>query len=143
MLSKEDLIESAFGIPYEEMQGVYNSEYFVFVSVMKQKFPNYDISKEKNDFIDDGTRFRPKKLRGISNNNKWKCSLYHQQEKHQKCPFVNGRYYHIGFMNYDGSFGYQGIRQFNDGFKDDNGYWLKPFPTHFIEIEKPLDAVFH
>ena len=84
MLSKEKLIEKAFGIPYEEIQGVYNSEYFVFVSVMKQKFPNYEISKEKNDFIDDGTRFRPKKLRGINNNNKWKCSLYHQQEKPQK-----------------------------------------------------------
>ncbi len=143
MLSKKDLIEKAFGIPYEEIKGVYNMEYYIFTSVMKQKFPDYKISKETNDFIDDGTRFRPKILRGIQDNNKWKNTLYHQQEKPQKCPFEDGRYYHIGFMDYNGSFYYQGIREFNEGFKDDNGYWLKPFPSHYIEIEKPLDAIFN
>lgn len=142
MISKEELIEKAFGIPYEEIKGVYNSEYFTFVSVMKQKFPNYEIRKEDNYFSDNGMRFKPIMLDGIEDNNKWKNSLYHKQDKSQKCPFIDGEYYHIGFLNFDGSFYYQGVKQFNNGFKDDDGYWLKPFPTHFIKIEKPKDAVY-
>ena len=51
------------------------------------------------------------------------------------CPFENGEYYEIGFLNADDTFVHQGIRQYHDGFLDDDiSYWLKPFPTHYKKI---------
>ncbi len=66
----------------------------------------------------------------------WKSSGYHEKETDNKCPFENESYYHIGFLNYDNSFLYQGIHKYNDGFIEDT-YHIRPFPTHYITIKSP------
>lgn len=51
--------------------------------------------------------------------------------------FVNGEYYHLGYINAFGDkFYYRGIFEYLNGFRD-NGY---PFAcTHYIHIPKPQD----
>lgn len=68
--------------------------------------------------------------------NKWKSTNVGLNPP-VNCPLENGKWYEIGSLSQFGNgFYHQGIRIFNDdGFMDDNGYWLKPFPTHFKEIE--------
>ena len=142
MLTLKKLIEKAYGIPYEEIREILNSEYYVFFSVMRDRFPDFEIDRNNIDISRDGTAFSPKLLRCVYDNRGWKNTKYHMQETPQRCPLIDGCYYHIGFLNHDGSFTYQGIRIFNNGFLDDAGYHLKPFPTHYIKIEKPGDAVY-
>ena len=51
------------------------------------------------------------------------------------CPLINNNFYEIGY--YDSlskSFHHQGVRKFFDGFKDDDNYYLKPFPSHYKEV---------
>lgn len=79
---------------------------------------------------------RPIILRGIENNNGWKSSGYHAGQEDRKNPFENGKQYRIGFLNFDGSFTDQGIKTYKDGFNGNDGYPIKPFPTHYIEIEE-------
>lgn len=142
MLDRKQLIEKAYDLPYEEIKDYLNFEGWCFVSSIVRDFPDYEISKEDNDFMySNGNRFRPKMMRGIENNNNWSMTGYHDPNV-KNCPLKDGEYYHIGFLNYNGTFSYQGIRQFNEGFMDDDGYYLKPFPTHYMHIEKPEGAVY-
>jgi hypothetical protein len=137
MITKKQLIEKAYKMPYEQIEKYLNSEYWVFIPSIRDNFPDYEISKEDNHF--DGIRFRPAMLYGINDNNGWSPTGYHDGSV-KKCPLINGEFYHIGFLNLSGSFSYQGIKEFNDGFFED-GYHLKPFPTHYIKIEKPRGAL--
>lgn len=138
MLTKKRLIEKAYKMPYEQIEKYLNSEYWVFVPSIRDNFPDYEISKEDNYF--DGIRFRPKMLSGIEKNGGWSPTGYHDGSV-KDFPFINEEYYHIGFLNLSGEFHYQGIKEYKDGFFDDGGYFLRPFPTHFIKIEKPRDAL--
>jgi len=142
-MTREKIIEKAYKMPYEDIAPYLNSEYWVFVVSIRKDFPDYEISKEDNEFDNSsGYRFRPHMLRGIESNNSWELTGYHDQNV-RKCPMRDGEYYHIGFLNqFDGGFVYQGIKKFDEGFMDDNGYHLKPFPTHYIKVDKPLDAVY-
>ena len=65
----------------------------------------------------------------------WKSTNYHGHVQEESwIKLENGKWYEIGFKNlFKGNFVHQGIKQFNDGFFDD-GYFLKPFPTHAKEI---------
>lgn len=82
----------------------------------------------------NGKKTKIKNMSELEKCNEWQKTNYGLNPP-VKCPLENGRWYEIGYMNqFGGGFGHQGIRQFNDGFMDDNGYYLKPFPTHFKEI---------
>lgn len=69
--------------------------------------------------------------------NSWKSTGYHDNSTKKKSPFVTGTYYHIGYLNSDNSFHYQGVHLYNKGFSEDN-YPLKPFPSHYVKITTPL-----
>jgi hypothetical protein len=71
--------------------------------------------------------------------NNWQSSNYGQNPP-VKCPFDNYCWYEIGFLNhYSNIFIHQGIRQYINGFQGENGYNLKPFPTHFKKINLSTD----
>lgn len=141
MQSRKTLIERAYKMPYKDIEPYLNFECWVFVSSIQKAFPDYEISKEDNEFNNThGYRFRPLMLRGIEKNGGWGLTGYHDGSV-KSCPLRNGEYYHIGFLDFSGSFIYQGIKEFNDGFFED-GYHLKPFPTHYIKIDKPADALY-
>lgn len=56
-------------------------------------------------------------------------------------PFTDGSDYHLGNLNdFNKDFVYRGIFKFENGFFD-NGYFLKPFPTHYIYITKPFTGI--
>jgi len=76
----------------------------------------------------------------LDKEDKWLPTGYHEKLV-KNCPLEDGEYYHIGFLCNDGRFVNQGIKQFNEGFMDDNNYHLKPFPTHYIKIEKPSEEL--
>jgi len=141
MQSRETLIERAYKMPYKDIEPYLNSEGWAFVISIQKAFPDYEISKEDNQFDNThGYRFRPWSLRGIEKNGGWELTGYHDGSV-RNCPLRNGEYYHIGFLNYNGSFSYQGIKEYDDGFFED-GYHLKPFPTHYIKIDKPANALY-
>lgn len=54
-------------------------------------------------------------------------------------PFRDGEYYHLGCKGMlSGNFVYKGIYKYTDrGFLDDNGYNLRPGPTHYIHLPIP------
>ena len=142
MISKRDLIEKAYKMPYNEIEPYLNSEYWVFVSSIQKDFPDYEISKEDNYFDNShGYRFQPKMLSGIEDNGGWELSGYHDSST-KKNPFRDGEYYRIGFLNHDGTFAKQGVREYKEGFFDDDNYHLKPFPTHYIRIERVPDPIY-
>jgi hypothetical protein len=68
----------------------------------------------------------------------WKSTNYHGHvQSDDSIKLENGKWYEIGFQLQfpsDKNFGHQGILMYNDGFFDENGYHLKPFPTHAREI---------
>lgn len=72
----------------------------------------------------------------------WKSTNYHQHV--QDDDFIkleNGKYYEIGFKNqFQGDFVHQGVSIYDNGFFDDAGYHLKPFPTHakLLELSIPV-----
>jgi hypothetical protein len=74
-------------------------------------------------------------LKPILVESQWKSTNYHGHVQEDSwIKLENGRWYEIGFKNqFQGNFVHQGIKQFNDGFFND-GYYLKPFPTHAKEI---------
>lgn len=141
MISRKELIEGSYGVPYAEIEPLLNHEKFVFVSSFRKAFPDIEINKDNVHFIDSGMRFRPNALINVENNGGWSLTGYHDGSVNI-WPFRSGEYYHIGFLDLSGEFYYQGIKEYKDGFFDDGGYFLKPFPTHCIRIEKPKDAVF-
>lgn len=67
----------------------------------------------------------------------WKSTNYHGHVKTDSpIKLENGCWYEIGFRNVFGKkFVNQGIYKFNNGFFDEGGYHLKPFPTHARKIE--------
>lgn len=142
MLKKKNLIEKVFGIPYDEISPLFNIDYQIFISVMNKKFPEFKITKEDNIFYDNGMRFKPLSLIGVKDNNGWLCTGYHDGSTNGKNPFMDNEYYHIGFLSHNGDFFYQGVHKYDKGFLDDDRYALKPFPTHYIKVDKPLDAKF-
>lgn len=144
MISRKKVISKAFNIPYDEIKKYLNIDCFVFTSSMKKDFPEYDFSDDKNDYIDNRTRLRPTALRNIKNVSGWIPTNYHQisETKGKVYNFKEGAYYHIGVLNYDGEFRYQGIHKFENGFKEDT-YHIKPFPTHIIPINKPIDPIYY
>lgn len=77
---------------------------------------------------------RPIALRGIENNNGWKPSGFYAADTDRRNPFKNHKLYRIGVLNYDGSFTEQGVKEWKDGFFE-NGYPIKPFPTHYQVVE--------
>jgi len=96
-------------------------------------------------FTDRGHIWRPKSLAGIETNNGWEETGYHHWRgiKLKESPFKNGEYYELGFMGaYGNIFAHQGIYEFNNGFKDQNGYYLKPFPTHYKKLEKSNSPIY-
>lgn len=142
MMDYKSAVSKAYcDIPYDELKPLLNSECWMWVNTFKRYFPDVEIKEEDFDFSIDH-RLRPKALRNILDNGGWKSTGCHNGSK--KNLFVDGKYYHIGFLNSygDGKFVYQGILKYDGGFKDEAGYPLRPFPTHYIEITQPRDAVY-
>jgi hypothetical protein len=142
MISRKRAISRAYcDIDYEKLKPLLNMDCWIWVNSFRRDFP--DVLLDENAFDFNEGRLRPKSLRNISSNGGWSSTGYHvQSERPKPNPFRDDTYYHIGFLNHDGSFDYQGIKLYKDGFFDEAGYYLKPFPTHYIEIKQPQNPVY-
>lgn len=145
MKTKDQIIKEAFGEHYSEFESIMDEDGWV----MEIDFPYTDaelmfkIETEEEylgNCFEHVFRWRPEAIETLTSNNSWKETGYHSFRgiKLKECPLENGESYHIGFMNQlDGTFVYQGIKEYNKGFFNEDGYHLKPFPTHFQKIIKP------
>jgi hypothetical protein len=81
----------------------------------------------------------------LEENEGWRITNYHAHvQSSLDFEFENDKWYEIGFKNqFGGNFVHQGIRKYENGLFDDNGYRLKPFPTHAREIvlTKPVGVI--
>ena len=138
-MTKEEAIKEAYGEYYESTKHRIDENGFA-INVHK----NCQIVLKEGlsvDFMVYKDKIRPHCLQGIEDNNGWKPSGYHDKQTDGKNPFTDGKYYHIGFMqHYNRTFHYQGIYKYKSGF-DHDGYPLKPFPTHYIEIDEPVSPI--
>lgn len=142
MEAKEKAIREVYGEHWERLKDTINRE-GVFVGdtyrIDDKTFEEWDFVPSTPNMFEGKKRIsgsRPKSLRGIETNNGWNLS----KKEDSKNPFENNKFYEIGFMcKFSMEFTHQGVLEYNNGFYVD-GYYLKPFPTHYKEIfiTKPI-----
>lgn len=131
-MTKQEIIQIAYKEHWDAVKDyVNNTGWCRFWSIFnpikgKEDSPYISDLDLPDDYEHTAYSWRPKSLQGIEDNRGWI-----KIESEKDFDFENGKYYEIGFMDYNGSFRNQGVRRYEDGFKDDSNYWLKPFPTHY------------
>lgn len=133
------MIESACGIPYDQIKPKLNLDLWTFKDSLLKYFPEYKYDPDKFDEIfDHGIRIRPKALRNYDlHNHGWKFTNYYDHgNKFDVAHFFHNRYYHLGYMEENGNFIYYGIHQYQIGGFLEYGTSILLKPTHCKLVEE-------
>jgi hypothetical protein len=148
MFTYQQMIESAYGLPYDQIKSKLNLDLWIFKDSLMRDFPDWHYDSSKFDEIfDHGARIRPKVLRNYNlDNHGWKLTKYYQYDRTDSsnmANFFHNRYYHLGYMEENGNFIYYGIHQFDIGGFIEHGTGILLKPTHCKLVEETKYPCFY